>query len=716
MLLQYWKRFVLLLIPEDVWQRRQVESALSVNNVLWRLVGCTSGWLKHRNPFCDHAVAAPSATAQVLSFELTWSNIVGIDFKWPLTEDARLVLEATSLTKRVFDSVEDVVVYYQAPARDSKRQHVSTLQELAAAKAAQRQRHQPTAPPTTPAFHNGSSSRPDVAASNAAATATAAGDGGSHRNAMRPAAASTPALVSLPTLSAGMATDRLVEAAVAAAASDAPAAVLSQPPAAVLSQQSSADVEGVILTPPGREGPLYESGLPGWAVMLPSYGLWYRPWLRRVTWLLFVLLSVVSMAMGFYDLYKNVPYFKQVMVALFRPAAAIFEWLEGHTQIRLSILLTYMLGKSQLLVQLHKLLAHTSLKALYAPATGQVARSAAPVVVKSSRGTWSLVKWLWSPLEALDMVRVSTLRVAKALQAVVRFFVALGSTVNQHRLSLMLQLRQQLRGGLRAAADSPAGRVASAVAVKLGQEERVQQLQRRLHRRDSSLISAGSEYLADSAVGGGEASTSMTGSLGPAFSLGMTGIPEAEVAHAVAFHNPRRASFGGFYGAVAGEVPSPFTAASSAPALARAGVAPQRLHDEDGEDDDEVTSSLSHGLLAAEAAAAGSSSQLLSFDSQLYASSAGLRHRITPGHPHHHSSSNVSGSWDAPLAGGHAGNAGWPAAVTSSLDDPGSAKGRSQRRDRVVVLAGDSDWSSSAGLLMTSECGGSKGQGRRKQM
>jgi hypothetical protein len=42
---------------------------------------------------------------QVLSFELAWSNIVGIDFKWPLTEDARLVFEATTLTKRVFDSV-----------------------------------------------------------------------------------------------------------------------------------------------------------------------------------------------------------------------------------------------------------------------------------------------------------------------------------------------------------------------------------------------------------------------------------------------------------------------------------------------------------------------------------------------------------------------------------------------------------------------------------
>lgn len=78
---------------------------------------------------------------------------------------------------------------------------------------------------------------------------------------------------------------------------------------------------------------LYESGLPGWAVLLPSYGLWYRPWLRRVTWLLFVVLSVVSMAMGFYDLYKNVPYFKQAIIAMFSPAAAVFEWLEHHTQV-----------------------------------------------------------------------------------------------------------------------------------------------------------------------------------------------------------------------------------------------------------------------------------------------------------------------------------------------------------------------------------------------
>jgi hypothetical protein len=55
------------------------------------------------------------------------------------------------------------------------------------------------------------------------------------------------------------------------------------------------------------------------------------------TWLLFVLLSVFSMAMGFYDLWKNVPYFKQVVVGMFRPAAAVFEWLEGHTQVRAAV-------------------------------------------------------------------------------------------------------------------------------------------------------------------------------------------------------------------------------------------------------------------------------------------------------------------------------------------------------------------------------------------
>lgn len=139
-----------------------------------------------------------------------------------------------------------------------------------------------------------------------------------------------------------------------------------------------------------------------------------------------------------------------------------------------------------------------------AKGAGQVARSAVPVVKSSAAAassSWPTLAWF--PLEAIELLRVSTLRIVRALQAVVKFFVTLGSAVNQHRLSLMLQLRQHLRGSLRAAADSSAGRVATAVAVKMGQEERVQRLHRRLRQTDS-IVSFGSEALghADSAAFG----------------------------------------------------------------------------------------------------------------------------------------------------------------------------------------------------------------------
>ena len=57
---------------------------------------------------------------------------------------------------------------------------------------------------------------------------------------------------------------------------------------------------------------LYESGLPVWAIFLPTYGLYYRPWMRRMTWILFIAVSIFSMSCGFYDLYKNVPHVDKV--------------------------------------------------------------------------------------------------------------------------------------------------------------------------------------------------------------------------------------------------------------------------------------------------------------------------------------------------------------------------------------------------------------------
>ena len=57
---------------------------------------------------------------------------------------------------------------------------------------------------------------------------------------------------------------------------------------------------------------LYESGLPAWAIYAPQYGMWYRPWMRSITHMLFILVSAFSLVMGFYDLYKNVPYLDEV--------------------------------------------------------------------------------------------------------------------------------------------------------------------------------------------------------------------------------------------------------------------------------------------------------------------------------------------------------------------------------------------------------------------
>eukprot|EP00899_Mesostigma_viride_P009282 jgi/Mesvir1/18355/Mv14251-RA.1 len=90
---------------------------------------------------------------------------------------------------------------------------------------------------------------------------------------------------------------------------------------------------------------LYEGGLPSWAVFLPSYGLYYRPCFRKIFRLFIILLSIFSMACGFYDLYKNIPYARETLHAFLGP---LIEWFEEHASIRLSILLTFLFSKSQL--------------------------------------------------------------------------------------------------------------------------------------------------------------------------------------------------------------------------------------------------------------------------------------------------------------------------------------------------------------------------------
>ncbi|XP_019162169.1 PREDICTED: uncharacterized protein LOC109158725 [Ipomoea nil] len=78
---------------------------------------------------------------------------------------------------------------------------------------------------------------------------------------------------------------------------------------------------------------LLECGLPAWVIFLQSYpGLChiYRPWMCPLARFLYVLISIVTVLIGFYDLYKNVPLVKATASHLFGP---FFDWIETWEMI-----------------------------------------------------------------------------------------------------------------------------------------------------------------------------------------------------------------------------------------------------------------------------------------------------------------------------------------------------------------------------------------------
>ena len=118
---------------------------------------------------------------------------------------------------------------------------------------------------------------------------------------------------------------------------------------------------------------LYETGLPPWALLLPRCGFYYRPWLRTLARGLFVLVSVLSMMAGFYDLYKHVPGLDAVFTRFWKPLG---DFLERHAAARLSILASYLFTQSRMfgpvLAQLSSAarLARSWTAAVWAPIIG----------------------------------------------------------------------------------------------------------------------------------------------------------------------------------------------------------------------------------------------------------------------------------------------------------------------------------------------------------
>ncbi|CAI9090237.1 OLC1v1024970C8 [Oldenlandia corymbosa var. corymbosa] len=78
---------------------------------------------------------------------------------------------------------------------------------------------------------------------------------------------------------------------------------------------------------------LLEAGLPSWVLFLQSYPVFchiYRPWMCPLARALYVFISVVTVLIGFYDLYKNVPLLKATASHLFGP---LFDWIETWEMI-----------------------------------------------------------------------------------------------------------------------------------------------------------------------------------------------------------------------------------------------------------------------------------------------------------------------------------------------------------------------------------------------
>ncbi|EOX93327.1 hypothetical protein QUC31_004073 [Theobroma cacao] len=83
-----------------------------------------------------------------------------------------------------------------------------------------------------------------------------------------------------------------------------------------------------IITPNLRLLRLLEAGLPSWVIFLQSYPGFchiYRPWMCPLARALYVLISIVTVLIGFYDLYKNVPVLKATASRLCGP---LFDWIE----------------------------------------------------------------------------------------------------------------------------------------------------------------------------------------------------------------------------------------------------------------------------------------------------------------------------------------------------------------------------------------------------
>uniref|UniRef100_J3MAF6 Uncharacterized protein n=1 Tax=Oryza brachyantha TaxID=4533 RepID=J3MAF6_ORYBR len=175
---------------------------------------------------------------------------------------------------------------------------------------------------------------------------------------------------------------------------------------------------------------LLESGLPSWVIFLQSYPLLcllYRPWMRPLARSLYLLVSLATVIIGFYDLYKNVPLLK---AAAARVCGPLFGWIETWDMVTRIQYLGTILFLRNLRKCLQGLLGLLRMaRALLRPLAAPVAAIAGPVL--SACGelcelVGDLAEALWAPLDAVFDCAVGALNpLVQALLLPVRCAAAL---------------------------------------------------------------------------------------------------------------------------------------------------------------------------------------------------------------------------------------------------------------------------------------------------
>ncbi|CAI7869180.1 unnamed protein product [Closterium sp. NIES-54] len=80
-----------------------------------------------------------------------------------------------------------------------------------------------------------------------------------------------------------------------------------------------------------------ESGLPSWAVFLQScagLSALYRPWMRPLVAYACFIVSLVTVLIGFYDLYKNIPVLQEMLARMLGPIWAVVGTWDMGTRLR----------------------------------------------------------------------------------------------------------------------------------------------------------------------------------------------------------------------------------------------------------------------------------------------------------------------------------------------------------------------------------------------